>query len=213
MVGRLRFHASWKILPGEPIVVSVIHVQDVRVLLPPGEERPHLSVSGVPPGSKPDARDGASPAADQANTGETSASNARFFKMPRVIIEKVECQQAELEIERKQDAGKPPKVPLDFELKNVELTPDGHGGPVAFVVDMVNAKPVGLITRPGILGRGFRGTPERCQSMGTTASITLILALSKVLQAFYRRPAITKGRCGGSRPMVRRKRLTSALSV
>ena len=42
----MHFHASWRIVPGKPIVISVIYAEGVRVILPPKADRPHLSPSG-----------------------------------------------------------------------------------------------------------------------------------------------------------------------
>jgi len=154
IVGKMKFHASWRILPGKPIVVSVIHIEDVRVQLPPKEDRPHLSMPGNKPGvAKPED----TPAA-QASVQQPSPK-PKFFKMPPIEVGKIECQAAELVIERKQDSTKPPKLPLDFQLRKITLTPDGHGGPVAFVVDMVNAKPVGIIHSTGHFGPWVSGDP------------------------------------------------------
>ena len=157
IVGKMKFHASWRILPGKPIVVSVIHVEDVRVLLPPKEDRPHMSMPGNNAGAaKPENTQTAPSSAQQAS--QNSPKN-KLFKMPPIEVGKIECQAAELVIERKQDSTKPPKLPLDFQLRKITLIPDGHGGPVAFVVDMVNAKPVGIIHSTGHFGPWVSGDP------------------------------------------------------
>lgn len=155
IVGKMKFHASWRILPGKPIVISVIHVEDVRVLLPPKADRPHLSMPGNNP-SQPQANQTTESSAQQPSQ---SSSQSKFFKMPPIEVGKIECQSAELVIERKQDPAKPPKVPLNFQLRKITLLPDGHGGPVAFVVDMVNAKPVGIIHSTGHFGPWISGDP------------------------------------------------------
>jgi AsmA-like C-terminal region len=157
IVGKMRFHASWRILPGKPIVVSVIHVEDVRVLLPPKEDRPHLSMPENKPGqSKPEESQATQPPSQPQTQGSSKAS---FFKLPPILVGKIECQTAELVIERKQETGKPPKIPLDFQLKKITLIPDGKGGPVAFTVNMVNAKPVGVIHSTGHFGPWVSGDP------------------------------------------------------
>jgi hypothetical protein len=155
IVGKMRFHVSWRILPGKPIVVSVIHVEDVRVLLPPKDDRPHLSMPGGNSGQS-------SPTEDQTaqSTPQTQEqSKPSLFKLPPIQVGKIECETAELVIERKQETGKPPKVPLDFKLRKITLIPDGKGGPVAFTVDMVNAKPVGIIHSTGYFGPWVKGDP------------------------------------------------------
>ena len=152
-VGKVRFHASWRMRPGQPIVISVVHVQDARVLLPPKEDRPHMNMTGTstaattPPGSS----DAAAP--------KPVTDPVPLFQLPKVELRRVECETAQLVIERKQEQGKPKKEPLIFDLRKIVLTPDGHGGPIAFAVDMVNAKPVGLIHSTGHVGPWVTGDP------------------------------------------------------
>jgi AsmA-like C-terminal region len=163
IVGKMKFHASWRILPGKPIVVSVIHIEDVRVLLPPKEDRPHMSMPGGNSSeSKP--TDGQTAQTDQtaqdaSQPQSQGGSKPSIFKLPPIEVGKIECQTAELMIERKQEVGKPPKVPLDFELQKITLIPDRRGGPIAFTVDMVNAKPVGKIHSTGHFGPWVSGDP------------------------------------------------------
>jgi AsmA-like C-terminal region len=165
VVGKMRFHASWRILPGKPIEISVIHVQDVRVLLPPKEDRPHMSMPGSGSGTNQTAQDSAATQANTQTAGtqtpppEQNSSHFGPLKLPEIVIGKVECQAAELVIERRQEPGKPTKQPLDFDLRNITVIPDGHGGPFAFVVDMVNAKPIGDIHSTGHAGPWVTGDP------------------------------------------------------
>jgi AsmA-like C-terminal region len=163
VVDKMHFHASWRILPGKPIVVSVIYVEGVRVLLPPKEERPNLSLSGRGSASpeasdtaqnetaQPQEQPASSTTAD-SNSGTDSAAKPSLFKMPPIEVRRIECQDALLVIERRQEPGKPAKVPLDFEFKKATVIPDGKGGPMAFSVDMVNAKPIGDIHSTGHAG-------------------------------------------------------------
>ena len=130
---RLKFHASWRILPGKPIEVSVIHVEGARVQLPPKQDRPRFSEKG-------------------SETGAQPASGKSLFQMPQIHVHRVECEQAQLIIEHRNDPGKPAKDPLDFELKKITLIPSGNGGPIGFSVDMVNAKPIGAIHSTGHFG-------------------------------------------------------------
>jgi hypothetical protein len=154
VVGKIRFHASWRILPGKPITISVIHVENVRVLLPPKEDRPHMGTPGAGSGEN-----SAGDEAAQAQTQPQNSSQPKLFKLPPIEIGKIECQAAELVIERKQEPGKPAKVPLDFQLRRITLLPDGRGGPIAFEVDMVNAKPIGVIHSTGRAGPWVSGDP------------------------------------------------------
>ena len=155
VVSKMHFHASWRIMPGEPIIVSVIHVEGVRVLLPPKADRPHVSLSGGSSASSEtstEAQNDATQAPEQQASPANSGSGSKFFKMPQIEVRRIECQDALLVIERTQQAGKPPKIPLDFQFKKATVIPDGKGGPMAFSVDMINAKPIGDIQSSGHAG-------------------------------------------------------------
>jgi len=156
VVGKMWFHTSWRILPGKPIVVSVIHVEDVRVILPPKAERPHVSLSGEQPDEQ---NQPASASGQSAAQPQGQGSGSSLFKIPEILVKRIECKNAVLLIERKQEAGKN-KEPLDFEFARVTLVPDGHGGPIAFDVDMTNAKPVGKIHSTGHFGPWVAGDPH-----------------------------------------------------
>jgi hypothetical protein len=168
VVGKMHFHASWRILPGKPIVVSVIYLEGVRVFLPPKADRPHMSLSGnsgnaAEAQTQPSPQTGADAAAQQPQGQQSSSANSgsksSLFKMPPIEVRRIECQDALLVIERKQEPGKPPKIPLDFQFKNATVIPDGRGGPMAFSVDMINAKPIGNIHSTGRAGPWAPGDP------------------------------------------------------
>ena len=155
VVSKMHFHASWRIMPGEPIVVSVIHLEGVRVLLPPKADRPHVSLSSGSSASaetNTETQSEATQAPEQQASSANSASGSKFFKMPQIEVRKIECQDALLVIERKQEPGKPAKIPLDFQFKKATVIPDGKGGPMAFSVEMINAKPIGDIQSSGHAG-------------------------------------------------------------
>jgi len=155
VVSKMHFHASWRIMPGEPIIVSVIHVEGVRVLLPPKADRPHVSLSGGSSASaetSTEAQNDATQAPEQQASPANSGSGSKFFKMPQIEVRRIECQDALLVIERTQQPGKPPKIPLDFQFKKATVIPDGKGGPMAFSVEMINAKPIGDIQSSGHAG-------------------------------------------------------------
>jgi hypothetical protein len=142
-VDKLKFHTSWRILPGRPIDISVIHVEGVRIQLPPKEDRPRLNYAD----------------ADESGGQTQPGKQSSLFKMPRIVVHKIECEEAHLVIEHRLDPSKPAKVPLDFELKKITVIPDGNGGPAAFSVDMVNAKPIGTIHSTGHVGPLATATP------------------------------------------------------
>jgi hypothetical protein len=145
VVDKMKFHAAWRILPGKPIDISVIHVEGARIQLPPKEDRPQFNKSSTDP---------------RVSSGQpVEGTKSSFFTMPRIVIHQVECQQAHLIIEHRQQPGKPAKLPLDFELKQIKIVPDGSGGPASFSVDMINAKPIGTIHSTGHVGPIASTTP------------------------------------------------------
>jgi len=105
-------------------------------------------------GQQQDQQQAASPTTQQAQ-----APGSTLFKIPQIQVKRIECKDAVLLIERRQEAGKN-KEPLDFEFARVVLVPDGHGGPIAFDVDMTNAKPVGQIHSTGKFGPWIAGDPH-----------------------------------------------------
>ena len=153
VVGKMRFHVGERITPGKPIVISVIHVEDVRVLLPPKADRPKLNGSDQNSDSaRSKGRERTKTRTAGAQSTSQGGSGSSLFKLPSIQIRRIECQSAELSIERKQEAGKPPKLPLVFQLRQVVVLPDENGGPSAFDVEMINARPVGVIHSKGHVG-------------------------------------------------------------
>ena len=153
VVGQMRFHVTGRIRPGTPIVISVVHVENVRVMLPPKAARPQIGKAGAKSDkAEPDASQQAVSAVSDSDVQQPQPQTKSLFKIPPVIIRRIECNAAELLIERAQQPGKPPRLPLDFQMQKITLLPDANGGPTAFDVEMVNAKPVGLIHSTGHFG-------------------------------------------------------------
>ncbi|MFC5861054.1 AsmA-like C-terminal region-containing protein [Acidicapsa dinghuensis] len=161
VVQQIKFRATWEILSGKPINIPVIHVVGVRVILPPKAERPHLKFSDEQKEAEADAQSQEQPMSPDNNTpaDNSSSGKSKLFKIPAVMVRRVECSGALLEITRAQQPGKPAKVPLDFTFQNIVVIPDLHGGPMGFTVDMVNAKPVGDIHSTGKAGPWTAGDP------------------------------------------------------
>jgi hypothetical protein len=157
---KIRFHAKWA-RPGDPILVSVIHVEGVKVLLPPKEDRGQLTGKKTAPAAGPGngsgqvAEQGSGQGSRQATPvapQETESPLGKWVKLPQVLIGRVECVNVDLVIEKGQADRVKGKIPLDFALSSLVLTPDGKGGPVAFEVVMTNPKPVGQVHSTGHVG-------------------------------------------------------------
>ena len=167
VVSKMRFHASWRIYPGKPIEISVIHVEGVQVLLPPKEDRPHLSLNGEDSTSQSisSTQAGAAPSTP-SQPATPSQPKSSLFQLPRIAIGRIECNDALLEIERTQEPGKKLKMPLDFRVRQATLIPDGHGGPVAYDIQLINAKPIGLVNTTGHFGPWVPGDPGALPLIG-----------------------------------------------
>ena len=153
-VDKLTFHANWRMTPGQPIEIALIRLSGVHVLLPPKADRPRLTASAqpAPPAPEPPS------AASQARTALTG-----LLHPPKVIVRRIECADLDLVIARGPSAGKPSaavlanasahpeKPPLDFQFRDLALTPIGDGS-LAFVVDMINPRPIGAVHATGQLG-------------------------------------------------------------
>jgi hypothetical protein len=152
VVRKMHFHVASRLLRGKPIEVSVIHVEGVRVTLPPKADRPHINLSGDSDTNATGGKDVAAAQNPAQPASQSPRKIAGLFKVPEIEVKRIECNDAQLEILRTQQPGKPPKLPLEFEFSKVTVIPDGKGGPMAFTVDMVNAKPVGDIHSTGHAG-------------------------------------------------------------
>ncbi len=171
----LWFDATSRVRPGQQVVISVFHLEGVHIVLPPKDLRPKLGLNGN------QADDGANtqlpkpdpnlvrketqensqgrPVTSQGTIARQDVGGNGFFKLPRLELRRIECRDITLLIERRQETGKN-KEPLQFEFKRASLTPDGHGGPVYYDVDMVNAKPIGNVHSTGHFGPWVAADPH-----------------------------------------------------
>ncbi len=175
-VRSLRFAASMSFLHGGPVRVSTIHVDGVRILVPPKAYRPEIGGRAGNGGKQPSRLEGFFLAAGK-NAG---------WKAPAMVVERIECRDVFLEMERdsaednseaiqgkpsagvRGTVGRPAgsaagvavtgerqaaaEEPLQFEISSLELTPEEHGGPMHFVLRMTNPRPTGTIEASGELG-------------------------------------------------------------
>jgi hypothetical protein len=152
-VDKLTFHANWRMAPGQPIEIALIRISGVHVLLPPKADRPKFTTTQTAPPI---------PAVPSAASEARSALTG-LLRPPKVIVRRIECADLDLVIARGPSAGKPSaavpanaptpveKPPLDFQFRDLSLTPIGDGS-LAFVVDMINPRPIGTVHATGQLG-------------------------------------------------------------
>jgi hypothetical protein len=121
-----------------PVRVSQILVDGMDIQIPPRGERPDFSSHAVP---RLGNAAGPAPAAPGMGAG--------------AIIEKVTIRNAAFTLQPK-DAH---KVPLRFEIQNLQLQSVGPGEPMKYDVSLLNAKPPGKIYSTGAFGPWASGEP------------------------------------------------------
>ncbi len=108
-----------------PAVVSEVSVDGMEIQIPPRSERPRLQ----------------SPAPAEASSSQ-SASN------PQVTFGKVIIRNAGLTLE----TSNPQRLPLRFDIQNLQLVSTGTGAPMKYDASLTNAKPPGNIHAIGTFG-------------------------------------------------------------
>ncbi len=140
---RFSFHVlNWHQLLRTPLYVNKVQVNGLSIHLPPKSQRanlPHLEKSGSGAG------------------GNHSGI--------KVVVGEILVDHADLVIEN----GKPNKVPLDFEIDQLQLRSVGDGRPLQFHAILVNPKPVGDIDSSGDFGPFDAESPGDTPIDGTYA--------------------------------------------
>ncbi|MGA3082067.1 MAG: AsmA-like C-terminal region-containing protein [Terracidiphilus sp.] len=131
---QFRFHAPLSYRPGQLIHVSVVQLKGLSVHLPPkshfepyfehgAAEEPGVSATAVKPKSE-------------------TAGLVRFE------VDTLEVTGAELVM----GTDKPGKLPLDFQIAQIELTNIASGGAMGYDAELTNPRPLGSIHATGSLG-------------------------------------------------------------
>jgi AsmA-like C-terminal region len=81
---------------------------------------------------------------------------------PTIFFDKIDCQDAKLLI----NTPNPAKPPLEFSIKDLQLTDVGPGQPFRFDATLVNPKPVGDIRSIGLFGPWQRDDPRNTPVQG-----------------------------------------------
>ena len=111
---------------------------------------PEIRLTGlkivVPPKPKQDEKTGDDSATKEPAAAADHGSGTGFLRS--VVVEKVVCKHAELLLE----TDKPGKLPLAFEIQEIQLAHLTAGRPMEFTAVLTNAKPKGLIRTEGSFG-------------------------------------------------------------
>jgi hypothetical protein len=152
-LNEFRFHVPLRYERGKPVKISRVRLEGLRIVVPPRSERDKAtgiesatmtrkaSTAGAEPGRGQNVLPGASGnEAKSSATGEGMLSN--------VVVERIECERAELILE----TNKPNKLPLGFEIAHLVLKDVRAQGAMKFEAELTNPKPKGLIHTSGDLG-------------------------------------------------------------
>ena len=101
----------------------------------------------------------------------------------KIYVDQFLCQQARLTI----NTLRPNKLPIDFEISNLELTQIGPGQPLRFDATLVNPKPAGDIQSTGFFGPWDPDSPRSSAVEGkysfTHADLSTIKGIAGMLSS------------------------------
>ena len=130
-VGQFEFHTTLKGLWHSPTHIGEVHVSQLRIHLPPKDERAGKMLK-------------------DEETYSKGADAKRTHKEPKesLVVDRIVIDDAVLVME----TNKPGKDPLDFEIEKVVLHDVGRTRPFEFDAILVNPKPLGDIHSTGHFG-------------------------------------------------------------
>ncbi len=101
----------------------------------------------------------------------------------KIYADEFLCEQARLVI----NTLKPDKLPLEFDISNLEMGKIGPGQPLRFTATLVNPKPVGAIQSNGLFGPWQaddpRSTPVRGKYSFSRADLSTIRGIGGILSS------------------------------
>jgi AsmA-like C-terminal region len=93
------------------------------------------------------------PPRGERRTSESGAAQKQHKLLPSIIVDQVICKNAVLvALPRNEEAGKPKKTPLEWDVHDLNLTAAGVDKPFRFHGKLTNAKPKGEIETSGDFG-------------------------------------------------------------
>src|SRR5271154_1155983 len=81
----------------------------------------------------------------------------------KIVVDRFVCDQAQLIL----NTLKPGKLPLEFDIESLKMTPIGPDSPLHFDADLTNPKPVGHILSSGLFGPWQADSPRDTPVSGT----------------------------------------------
>jgi hypothetical protein len=131
-LNEFNFHAPIRYDPSRPLTISLVRLTGLSIHVPPKSQR----VKGTAPSSSTPA-----PQPGSANSGRSGIFSS-------IVVEAIECENAQLVIE----TDKPNKLPLGFSILHLRLTHITANDPIHYTAQVVNPRPAGLINATGTFG-------------------------------------------------------------
>jgi hypothetical protein len=132
------FHAPLRYHFGKPVVISLVRLSGFTIHVPPRSAR-------------------------QAASAAAPLQPGRSGTLARFVVERMECDLAELVLE----TDKPDKLPMDFSLHQLRLSHIAAADAVQFETEIVNPRPVGIIRSAGRFGPWQAADPGASPVEGT----------------------------------------------
>lgn len=140
-VGKFTFRTQWYDLLRSPMHIHLVRITGLDIHLPPKQQRANL------------------PSPKGAQSGTQNPSHAKM----QIIVDRLQIDHATLIL----GTDKPGKVPLTFQIGQVEMHALGAGHPMRFHAILINPKPIGNIDSRGFFGPFEEHDPGSTQVSGT----------------------------------------------
>lgn len=135
---RTSFRGIWRV----PLSIGVVHIQGLRIQLPPGEDRAsHYKTDAQKEEEKQRREEGTDP-----NAPKPSIVVGRFVVDDAVLV---------------METNKPGKMPNEFDIHHLVMHNVGQGAPADFDAILTNPKPIGDIHTSGHFGPWNMNDPHQ----------------------------------------------------
>lgn len=144
------FHAPLQFSRAKPLVISVVRIEGLNIDVPPkirdGIGSPDANAGAHP--AEPEAGKTNPDAATASKDAGTKGSSYNAGLLSDVLVERVECNRANLLLE----TNTPGKLPMGFAIARLVLSGITADGPIGFEADLTNPRPLGEIHTKGSFG-------------------------------------------------------------
>lgn len=139
-LGEFRFHVPVRFKTEQPLRISLVRLKGLDIRVPPRSERDRQT--GFESATQ------SSPSTPQPPSPTPAAGSSGSGMLSHIVVERIECEPAHLVLE----TDKPDKLPLEFDIRHLELKHLAAGEQMEFTAELTNPKPAGIIHTTGKLG-------------------------------------------------------------